>query len=202
MVTGSRILKGVARLPGRRIEAAVWDADLRVREMVAEAEADARRIVAAAEEGRARLVAEATEAGRTEGLARAAAMLAEAALARDRILREAERDVVALALAVARKVLGRELATAPETVADLAAAALGEARDRREVVLRVSPTDAPEIRARGARLAALTRAPLEIREDPSLERGAAVVDTEAGRIDARVEAQLEAIARALEEIAP
>jgi type III secretion protein L len=200
MTTGTRILKGTAPLPGRRIEAAVWDADRRVREMVAAAETEARRIVAEAESARARLFAEATESGRVEGQTRAAAAITGAALVRDRILRDADREVIALALAVARKVLGREVASAPEAVANLAAAALAEARERREVVLRVSPADVATIRAAEGRLAAaLARAPLEIREDPSLERGAAIVDTEAGRIDARVETQLEAIARAIEE---
>lgn len=203
MGTGSRILKGAAAVPGRRIEAAVWDADRRVREMVAAAEDEARRTVAEAEEARARIHAEAIEAGRWEGQARAAAVLAQAALARDRILREAEREVVTLALAVARKVLGRELAGGRDAVVDLAAAAIAEARARREVLLRVSPADGAAIRAAGGRLgAALSLAPLEVREDPSIEPGGAVVDTEAGRIDARVETQLEVIRRAVAEELP
>jgi flagellar biosynthesis/type III secretory pathway protein FliH len=199
MVTAPRILKAAAPAPGRRIGAAVWEADRQVRELVAAAEAEARRIVAAADEARGRVAVEAAAAGHAEGRARAAAMLAAAALARDRLLADAEREVVALALAVARKVLGRELASDPAAVVELAAAAVAEARDRREVVLRVSPGDAAAIRGGEGRLAALARAPLRIHEDPSLEPGAAVVDTEAGRIDARVEAQLEALARAVEE---
>ncbi len=200
VATASRILKGVAPLAGRRIEAAVWDADRRVREALAEAEAEARRIVAEAEAERGRVVADATEAGRWEGQARAAAVLARAGLERDRILAEAEREVVAVALAVARKVLGRELRAGGEAVVDLAATALAEARTRREVVLRVSPADATSIRASEGRLAALlAQAPLQVREDASLAPGDAVVDTEAGRIDARVETQLAALARAIEE---
>ncbi len=200
MVIPARILKGAAPLAGRRIDAAVWDADRRVREMLASGEAEARRIVSEAEEARGRVLADAAAAGRREGHARAAAALARAALERDRILEEAEREVVAIALAIARKVLGREVRSGSEAVVDLAAAALAEARARREVVLRVSPADAAAIGAARHRLsAALARAPLEVREDPSIEPGGAVVDTEAGRIDARVETQLEAIARAIEE---
>ncbi len=200
MATTSRILKGAAPLPGRRIEAAVWDADLRVREALAGAEAEARRVVAEAEAARERIVAEATEAGRWEGQARAAAALARAALERDRILAAAEREVAALALAVARKVLGRELRLEREAVIDLAATALAEARTRRKVVLRVSPADAPAIHASEGRLGALlARAHLQIREDASLAPGDAVVDTEAGRIDARVETQLASLGRAIEE---
>ncbi len=198
----SRILKAAAPLDGRRIEAAVWDADRRVREMVAAAEEESRRLVAEAEATRARVLAEATEAGRWEGHARAAAVLARAALERDRLLEDAEREVVAIALTIARKVLGRELRSGPEAVVDLAASAVAEARARREVVLRASPADAAALRAAEGRLAALSRAPVQILEDPSLEPGGVLVDTEAGRIDARIEAQLDALARALEEALP
>jgi flagellar biosynthesis/type III secretory pathway protein FliH len=116
------------------------------------------------------------------------------------MLRDAEREVVALAVAVARKILGRELAASPGAVVDLAAAAVAEARGRREVVLRVSPADADAIRRDEEKLAAvLHRAPLEIREDPAVAPGGAIVDTEAGRIDAGIESQLAAVARAVEE---
>ncbi|HEX9306740.1 MAG TPA: FliH/SctL family protein [Anaeromyxobacter sp.] len=197
-----RILKAAAPLPGRRIDAAVWDADLRVREMVADANDKARRLVADAEAARDRLHAEAIEAGRREGYARAAAVLAAAAEERDRLLRDAGREVVELAIAIARKVLGRELA-AGDAVAALAANALAEARARRQVAVRVNPADASELRsAHGALAAVLLHAPLEIREDASIERGGVVIETEAGRIDAGIEAQLDALARALAEALP
>jgi flagellar biosynthesis/type III secretory pathway protein FliH len=199
MREGSRILKGVAPLPGRRIEAVVWDADRRVREMVAAAEEEARRIVADAEAARAHALAEAIEGGRREGQARAAAALVVAASERDRLLASAERQVVELALAVARKVLGRELAAGGEALVDLAAAAVAEARARRDVVLRVSPADAATFRAADGTFAALSRVPVRIVEDPSIAQGGVIVETEAGRIDARIEAQLEAIAHAIEE---
>jgi flagellar biosynthesis/type III secretory pathway protein FliH len=197
-----RILRADEGVPSRRIAAAVLDADRRVREAVAAAEARAREVLTAAEAERARVLAEAREAGRREGEARAAAALVRAAEARDRLLRDAGREVASLALAVARKVLGRELA-APESVLPLAEAALAAARGRREVVLRVHPTNARAIRAGEGRLAAaLGRAPVEVREDAALVPGAVVVDTEAGRIDAGIEAQLEVLERAVAEALP
>jgi len=196
----ARIVKG-GSAGTRRIEAAEFDAAERARAIVAEAEARARELLEAAQAERERIRADAAEQGRAEGLARAGAALVAAAAARDRRLAGAEREVVALALDVARKVLGRELAQDPGAVADLAAQALAVARDRREVTLRVNPADADAIRAAAGRLGALlARAPgLDVREDPTVERGGAVVETEAGRVDARVEAQLAALARAIEE---
>lgn len=197
-----RILKAPLAPAGRRIEAAVWDTDLKVREMVAAAEATARQIVAEAEGLRDRVRAEAVEEGRREGEAGAASVLLRAAAARDRLLREAEHELAVLAIAVARKVLGRELA-AGGAVAALAATALAEVRTRREVAVHVHPADAAELRAAHGTLAALlVHAPLELREDPALERGTVVVETEAGRVDAGIETQLEVLSRALEEALP
>ena len=170
--------------------------------MVARAEERARALLAEAEAARGRVIDEARAEGLREGEARAAAALAAAAAARDRLLADAEREVAELAVAVARRVLAREL-TVPGAVTALAAAALAEARARREIVLRVSPADAPELdAARGPLAAILARAPLAVRVDPSLAPGDVVVETEAGLVDARIEAQLGAIARALGEALP
>ena len=198
----SRIVKG-GPAAGHRIDGALFDAAARARARLAEADAEAERILAAAREERARIHAEAAEAGRQEGLGRAAATMAGAAAERERRLADLAGEVAALALEVARKVLGRELALDPEAVVALAAAAVAEARERREVALRVSPGDAPALRRSEGRLAALlARAPgLSLREDPSLAPGEMVIETEAGTIDARVEAQLAALARALEDVA-
>jgi type III secretion protein L len=196
----SRILKGAASAGTHRIEGAVFDAAQRAREIVAEAEAEARRILADVEPARARAAAEAVAAGHAEGLAEAAATVVRAAAERDRRLAALEGEVVALALDVARKILGRELSD-PAAVVDLAARALAEARERREVTLRVSPADAPALRRAEGRLGALlARAPgLVMREDPALSPGHVVVETEAGRVDAGLDAQLAALERALRE---
>ncbi|HSD22301.1 MAG TPA: FliH/SctL family protein [Anaeromyxobacter sp.] len=197
----AKIVKGTLPPAGSRIEAAAYDAQEKARAVVAAAEDEARRLRSEAEAEIARVRAEAVEEGRREGLSRAAAALARAAAARDRRLALAEREVAAAAIDVARTLIGRELDQDPAAVADLAARALAAARDRREVTLRVNPSDAEAIRAAAGRLAAmLARAPgLEVREDPGLARGDAVVETEAGRVDARVETQLAAFARALDE---
>lgn len=197
----SKVLKGKAG--GRRIEAAVFEAGARARALLDAAGAEAERIRAAAEADRAAIRAAAEREGREAGLGQAAAALVRAAEARAARLVGLEREVARLALDVARQVLGRELAASPDAVADLAARALAQVRDRREVAVRASPADAAVLRAEPVRSrlgALLSRtASLELREDAALPPGAVVVETEAGRIDARIEAQLAALERALEE---
>ena len=168
--------------------------------MVAAAEEEARRIRAEAEASREAIRVEAAEAGRQEGLARAAAVLAAASAERARRLAALDREVVVIAVEVARKVLARELAAGGDAVVGLAARALAEARERREVILRVNPADGAAVHDSKGRLGGLLlRARLLVREDAAVPRGAAVVDTEAGSIDAGIEAQLAQLERALEE---
>lgn len=203
MGAGPRLLAANVAAAGRRIPAAVHAADRRVREMVAAAEEEARAIRQGAEAERRRVLAEAAERGRTEGMARVGALLADAAAERDRAIAAAEPEIVALAIEIARKVLARELSEGGARAAvDLAARAVAGARRRRLVALRVSPADADAVRQCGARLAALVEeGTLSIREDPALAPGDVVVETEAGRIDARVETQLALLAAAIEEAA-
>ncbi len=176
----------------------------RARALLAEAEQTAARIRSAAEGERAEALREAARAGRAEGLAAAGAALLAAAEARQGRLAGLEREIADIALEVARKLVGRAMAERPELVTELARRALEPVRARREVLLRVSPADVPRLRAELPRLAALLdRAPgVSVREDPGIEPGGVVVETEAGRVDARVEAQLSVLERALGEGMP
>jgi type III secretion protein L len=164
----------------------------RARALVSEAEETAGRSRVAFESEREAALRAATLAGREEGLAEAAAVLAEVALARQRLLDGLEREIAAVGLEVARKLVGSELAARPEAVVEVARRALEPVRTRREVLVRVNPADAPRLRAEQPRLGALLERArgLSLREDAAVSRGGVVVETEAGRVDARVEAQL------------
>jgi type III secretion protein L len=195
------VLKRAAPRPARRIEAEVHGASLRAAEILARAGEEARAIAAVAESERAGIRARAAEEGRQEGLARAAATLAAAARERDRRLADAPREIAALAVEVAGVVLGRALAADPAALLDVAAGAVALARDRREVILRVNPSDAAVLSAGRDRLSAmLLRAPgLAVEPDPAVPAGGVVVLTEAGRIDGAIETRLAALREALEE---
>jgi type III secretion protein L len=200
----ANVLKQRAPLLSSRLPRAVVDAAERARAIVADAEEASARIREGVEAERERALAGAEEAGYEAGRARAAELLATAAAERDRLLGAVARDVAALAIDVARRLLGRELAADPGAVVDLAARAVRGVRERAVVTLRVSPSDAPRVRAAEGRLAALLlRAPgVAVREDAALSAGDVVVETEAGRVDARVPAQLAALERALAEVRP
>ncbi len=184
----------------RRVAGEVYQAVRKAQDVLSAAESEAGRIRAEAQAERERVRAEAAEDGRRDAQARAAGLVARAALERDRLLAGAEIELVRLAVAVAEKILQREVAR-DGAVVEMAARALHEARQRRVVLLRVHPEDAAALRACEPRLAAIVpRAPgLAWREDPGVARGGVVVETDAGAIDAQLPTQLAALLSALKE---
>lgn len=192
------------RPPGRRIPAALWDAAEEARRLLTGAR---ERADAVLEEARARslkLEDEARTRGRDAGLARAASLLAEAAAVRGRVLAEAEGELVDLAFAIARSVLGRIVEGEREAVVETARRALELARDRAEVRVRAHPEDLEALRRREPLLArGLARARgLSWVGDPGVARGGVVVETEVGAVEASLEIQLDALRRALTEGGP
>jgi flagellar biosynthesis/type III secretory pathway protein FliH len=177
----------------------VVEAKDRAKRVLAEAEAEARNVRAAAAAERDDVRRAAAEVGRAEGLAQAGATLAGVAAAREQRLSGLERELAEVALDVAGKLVGRALAVDPALVLELARGALETVRARREVVLRVHPDDAVLLRTSSPALSSLLeRAPaLVLREDSGLVRGDVIVETEAGRVDARVEAQLALLEQAV-----
>lgn len=108
---------------------------------------------------------------------------------RSRYLASQYQDVVQLALATARKVVGDALDLDPARVEALARRALDEVDGARVLTLRVS-TQAFE--AVGPdRLSALTDARVTVEADPGLTLGDVVIDTDIGRVDARIDVQFD-----------
>jgi flagellar assembly protein FliH len=126
------------------------------------------------------------------------AMIAELASTRKRVRAEAEDDAVKLAIAIARRVLYRELSTDPEAILGLVKAAFSKLNARETHRLRVSPSDAAAIQEHRAKLQ-LPPA-LEVASDGSLTPGSAIFETTRGELDASVDTQLSEIDRGLTDV--
>lgn len=172
---------------------------LRVENAPFDAKVEAERIIVAAQKEAERLRTQATTEGRERGLAAVTELLVAARASATRAQRNVESDLRVLAVRIAERILERELATRPETVVDIAAAALRQAGAPRDVLLRVHPDDLNALeRGRPRLLERCTRAQaVQFRPDPSLARGGCIVETELGTVDARLPIQLDAIERAL-----
>lgn len=158
-------------------------------------DSEAQRIAAACEEARARGHALGLEQGvhaaRDEIAATLTQLTADAQQDRERL----RTQVGALALHVARKLIG-ELA-ADERLLALAETAARDALPGASLTLLVHPDQADAVRARLARRASADAAPaLELRTDPTCPLDACHIDTELGSVDASLDAQLERLAAA------
>lgn len=131
---------------------------------------------------------------------RLAEPLKELAGLRAGLRRDAEQDVVRLAIAIARRILHRELATDPAALLGVVKAALDQLDAREVLRLRVHPDDAVMIRE--ALAAGGFPEQMEIAGDASLERGGLVVETSRGNLDASVTSQLAEIERGLTDLVP
>lgn len=112
---------------------------------------------------------------------------------RARLRREAEHDVVQLSLAIARRVLRRELSIDPDALAGLVRTALERVELRETHAVRVHAADASRVAALLERIGGPTR--IEVSPDASLEPGALILETQRGQLDASIHVQLEEIER-------
>jgi flagellar biosynthesis/type III secretory pathway protein FliH len=185
--------------PAGVLPRAVYDAERDAAAVRAEAERLAAETVGRAEREAEAIRADARARGREEGLAEVTETVARAAAERARLERELERDLCALALSVAEKVLHRALALDPSLVTSVCAAALAESRAATGIVLEVHPDDVARVEeARSALEGALGRRDaFVVRAVETVGRGGCVVVSSLGRVDARLETQLAAIRAAL-----
>jgi flagellar assembly protein FliH len=134
----------------------------------------------------------------TGALERLVRSVEELSKSKARFRAEVEDDAVKLALAIARKVLNRELASDPEALVGLARVALDKLNLRELQRVRVHPGDAKAIE----RLLTASACPkrVEVVSDGTLERGAAIFEAERGTLDASVTTQLGEIERGLADM--
>jgi len=113
---------------------------------------------------------------------------------RARLRREAEADLIRLALAIARRILNRELAIDPDALHALVVGALEKLQGQEILRVHVHPAHAALLtscmqpaRARG----------VEVIAEPGCEPGTLILETERGNLDASVQSQLTEIERGL-----
>jgi len=191
-----RLVKGF----GHVVPKVTLDARAEAEALVAGARAEAEAMRAQAEAVHEAARRDGFELGRADGLAEAVLTLAAARLEAARLADLSKVAAIALATKMAEKIVGRAVALAPEVMAEIVGEALAACRPGAGVVrLRLHPDDLAGVESR--RLALAARAPagaaLEFLADDSVGRHGCVIETPQGRVDARLEAQLAALERAL-----
>ncbi len=124
-----------------------------------------------------------------------AATLDDLMRVRNEMIRHTEKQMVQLALAVARRVLHREVSIDPAALVTMMRVALERVSDSARVTVRLHPADYQSVAA--ALAEAATSEQVTVTTDARLARGACRIESEYGDIDAGVDAQIQEIARAL-----
>jgi flagellar assembly protein FliH len=133
-----------------------------------------------------------------EVVAQMSRAIEQLALHRSKIHREAEPELVRLSLAIARRILRRELSVDPDALLGLIKAGLEKIESAEAHRVRVHPEHAPALKRQ---LEGAAR-PIAVAADPSLAPGAVIFETSRGALDAGLETQLAEIERGFADIYP
>jgi flagellar assembly protein FliH len=120
------------------------------------------------------------------------------ALHRAKIQREAEPELVRLALAIARRIMRRELTVDPDSLLGLLKAGLEKIESAEAHRVRVNPEHAAMVAA----LLEGSARPIEVTSEAALPAGAVIFETSRGSIDVGMETQLKEIERGFADFYP
>lgn len=111
----------------------------------------------------------------------------------------AERESIDLALAIAKKIVGHEIATNKEVVLSVVKEALKDVVDPEKIRIRMSPSDMEVLRDAKFQFSKYVDniEAIIFEEDETIGCGGCVIETNLGNIDARIEKQLQAVEQAL-----
>jgi flagellar assembly protein FliH len=123
------------------------------------------------------------------------------AIAQKRV-KEVEDEEISLAVAVARKIIHREIQQDPYVIVDIVRSALSKSSLGEQVVVKVHPQDKDILSESHASIVQdleEVRA-LNFEADETLERGEAIVECALGELDLRIERQIQEVERTFEKI--
>jgi flagellar assembly protein FliH len=119
--------------------------------------------------------------------------LASLAQTKRKLRQEGEVELLKLSLAIARRILHREISIDAEALHGLVHAAMQKLQNREISRVRVNPAGADAVRTALERIGAAPA--IEISPDPSLKSGDIIFETQFGELDASIDSQLAEIQR-------
>ena len=119
-----------------------------------------------------------------------------------KVLKILEREVVKLSLAIAKKVIRKEVDN-PEYITNLIRHLIQDVSDKSQVTLKLNPEDVVSLREHGVELELAEEVEeLNIEEDASVLRGGCILETNLGSLDARLDEQIAEIEKNLNAAVP
>ena len=185
----------------RRIAREELESRLTAERVAEEARSQANAIVARAREEANGAAAEIAREAREEAEARVAAQWLALRQGESARLVQGSDKIVAVAVALAERLLGAALDLRPELIAQLARVAIDEARGAQRIAIEAHPLDV-ELLRQSLRDAHLEHQLVEIRANEALARGDLRLKTDVGTIDAKLSTRLDRLAIALRDPLP
>ncbi len=119
--------------------------------------------------------------------------LDELARLRDQLFQQYETELIQLALAIARKIVQREVTVDREIVLAIAKVALSRLSDHTAARIHVHPFDYQYLVNNKSAFLTGKQGAIDIIEDRSITRGGCLIETDVGEVDARIEEQFKEI---------
>lgn len=182
-----------------KITKEVRKASLEAREILAAAQDQAAQMLENARHECEQMLADSYDRGYSAGLDRWNDALAEAWKHREDFLAQNEAELVRLAVAIAKKIIGENVKADTDVVLRSVKDALRAVRSESKVIIKVNPSDEANLRQKSGDLKILgvEVGDLVIVGLSSIAAGGCVVESDIGIIDAQIDTQLDSIERAL-----
>lgn len=141
-----------------------------------------------------------TEMG--EALNTAHALAKATVEAKDQFLEENQAEVGRLAIAIAEKIIGKELTINPKTIADIVANTITAAKIQGACCIRINPQDHEILGPMWDAIPSMQQPSdsWELIPDKRIKRGGCLIEIDGGTVDARLETQLTQISQAFEDL--
>ncbi len=149
------------------------------------------------------------EEGKREGLSEVSSRLEEALETlnsaikeRKKIIKDAESEILRLALKVAEQIIRSEVSLHRDVCLNIVSEAISRVSDREQIIVKVNRDDLDTIKKYKDRIASLVDGvkSLSILEDSSVEPGGCVIESNLGFVDARIGTKLKAIEEAFKKM--
>lgn len=147
----------------------------------------------------ARVTAEEGASGKVK---EAISTLNEAVVERKRIIKDAESEILRLALKVAEQIIKSEVSLHRDVSLNIVTDAISRVSDREQVIVRVNREDIENIKQYKDRIGSIVDGikSLSIIEDSNVEPGGCIIETNLGYVDARISTKIAAIEDAFKKV--
>ena len=128
--------------------------------------------------------------------------LNQAVIERKKIIKDAEGEVLRLALKVAEQIIKSEVSLHRDVSLNIVSDAISRVSDREQVIIKVNREDLENIKKYKDRIGSIVDGikSLSIVEDSAVEPGGCVIETNLGYVDARISTKIAAIEEAFRKV--